>query len=125
MTASTAANWNGLRRLAATLGILAGIVFPWHGRAGRSRANAGRPAGRRAEAAGCRLASTGDARRVQPRARSIRARGASTWVYVPENLDRAKPAPVMVFQDGLQYNAPAVFDDLIQKRPSRRWSACS
>jgi sugar lactone lactonase YvrE/predicted alpha/beta superfamily hydrolase len=38
------------------------------------------------------------------------------WVYVPKELDRSKPAPVMVFQDGLQYGAPAVFDDLIQKK---------
>jgi sugar lactone lactonase YvrE len=38
------------------------------------------------------------------------------WVYVPKELDRSKPAPVMVFQDGLQYNAPAVFDDLIAKK---------
>jgi sugar lactone lactonase YvrE/enterochelin esterase-like enzyme len=38
------------------------------------------------------------------------------WVYVPAQLDRSKPAPVMVFQDGLQYNAPKVFDDLIAKR---------
>jgi gluconolactonase len=38
------------------------------------------------------------------------------WVYVPKELDRAKPAPVMVFQDGLQYGAPAVFDDLIPKK---------
>ncbi len=38
------------------------------------------------------------------------------WVYIPKGLDRTKPAPVMVFQDGLQYNAPAVFDDLIAKR---------
>jgi sugar lactone lactonase YvrE/enterochelin esterase-like enzyme len=38
------------------------------------------------------------------------------WVYVPKELDRARPAPVMVFQDGLQYGAPAVFDDLIQKK---------
>jgi gluconolactonase len=38
------------------------------------------------------------------------------WVYVPKELDRAKPAPLMVFQDGLQYGAPAVFDDLIQKK---------
>jgi gluconolactonase len=38
------------------------------------------------------------------------------WVYVPAQLDRSKPAPVMVFQDGLQYNTPAVFDDLIQKK---------
>ncbi len=38
------------------------------------------------------------------------------WVYVPRQLDRSKPAPVMVFQDGLQYNAPSVFDDLIAKK---------
>jgi gluconolactonase len=38
------------------------------------------------------------------------------WVYVPQQLDRAKPAPVMVFQDGLQYNAPIVFDNLIHKK---------
>jgi gluconolactonase len=38
------------------------------------------------------------------------------WVYVPKELDRSRPAPVMVFQDGLQYGAPAVFDDLIQKK---------
>jgi sugar lactone lactonase YvrE/predicted alpha/beta superfamily hydrolase len=38
------------------------------------------------------------------------------WVYIPKQLDRSKPAPVMVFQDGLQYNAPAVFDNLIQRK---------
>ncbi len=38
------------------------------------------------------------------------------WVYVPKQLDRSKPAPVMVFQDGLQYTAPTVFDDLIEKK---------
>jgi sugar lactone lactonase YvrE/enterochelin esterase-like enzyme len=38
------------------------------------------------------------------------------WVYVPKELDRSRPAPVMVFQDGLQYGAPAVFDDLIAKK---------
>jgi gluconolactonase len=38
------------------------------------------------------------------------------WVYVPKQLDRTKPAPVMVFQDGLQYNAPKVFDDLITQK---------
>ncbi len=37
------------------------------------------------------------------------------WVYVPPGLDRAKQAPVMVFQDGLQYDAPVVFDNLIRK----------
>ena len=38
------------------------------------------------------------------------------WVYIPKQLDRAKPAPVMVFQDGLQYSAPVVFDNLIHKK---------
>jgi gluconolactonase len=38
------------------------------------------------------------------------------WVYIPRQLDRAKAAPVMVFQDGLQYNAPVVFDNLIHKQ---------
>ena len=38
------------------------------------------------------------------------------WVYIPKQLDRTRPAPVMVFQDGLQYNAPVVFDNLIHKK---------
>ena len=38
------------------------------------------------------------------------------WVYVPKQLDRSKPAPVMVFQDGIQYNAPKVFDELIEQK---------
>jgi gluconolactonase len=38
------------------------------------------------------------------------------WVYVPKQLDGSKPAPIMVFQDGLQYNAPSVFDDLIHQK---------
>src|SRR5258708_32608728 len=38
------------------------------------------------------------------------------WVYVPKQLDRSKPAPVMAFPDGLQYNAPAVFDNLINHK---------
>jgi enterochelin esterase-like enzyme len=37
------------------------------------------------------------------------------WVYLPPGLDRGTPAPVMVFQDGLQYNAPVVFDNLIAR----------
>ena len=36
-------------------------------------------------------------------------------VYVPKQYDPAKPACVYVNQDGIQYNAPAVFDDLIDK----------
>ncbi|MGE0609716.1 MAG: SMP-30/gluconolactonase/LRE family protein [Pirellulales bacterium] len=35
------------------------------------------------------------------------------WVYIPRQYDPAKPACVYVNQDGLQYNAPAVFDQLI------------
>lgn len=35
------------------------------------------------------------------------------WVYVPKQYDPAKPACVYVNQDGVQYNAPAVFDRLI------------
>ncbi|HVJ79879.1 MAG TPA: alpha/beta hydrolase-fold protein, partial [Planctomycetia bacterium] len=35
------------------------------------------------------------------------------WVYVPKQYDPAKPACVYVNQDGLQYDAPAVFDKLI------------
>jgi gluconolactonase len=38
------------------------------------------------------------------------------WIYVPQQYDPAKPACVHVNQDGLQYNAPAVFDELIAKK---------
>jgi gluconolactonase len=38
------------------------------------------------------------------------------WVYVPKQYDPAKPACVHVNQDGIQFNAPAVFDDLIEKK---------
>lgn len=38
------------------------------------------------------------------------------WVYVPSQYDPAKPACVYVNQDGIQYNAPAVFDELIHKK---------
>src|SRR5438876_1688048 len=38
------------------------------------------------------------------------------WVYVPKQLDGSKPAPVMVFQDGLQYSATNVFNNLIHKK---------
>jgi gluconolactonase len=37
-------------------------------------------------------------------------------VYVPKQYDPAKPACVHVNQDGVQYNAPAVFDELIHKK---------
>jgi gluconolactonase len=38
------------------------------------------------------------------------------WVYVPRRYDPAKPACLHVNQDGIQFNAPAVFDALIDKK---------
>jgi sugar lactone lactonase YvrE/enterochelin esterase-like enzyme len=38
------------------------------------------------------------------------------WLYVPKQYDPAKPACVHVNQDGKQFNAPAVFDELIHKK---------
>jgi gluconolactonase len=38
------------------------------------------------------------------------------WVYVPKQYDPAKPACLHVNQDGLQFNAPQVFDRLIHAR---------
>jgi gluconolactonase len=38
------------------------------------------------------------------------------WVYVPKQYDPSKPACVWVNQDGVQFNAPAVFDQLIQSK---------
>jgi len=37
------------------------------------------------------------------------------WIYVPKQYDPARPACVYVNQDGIQYNAPKVFDQLIAK----------
>jgi gluconolactonase len=37
-------------------------------------------------------------------------------IYLPAGLDTSKPAPFMVFQDGVIYQAPAVFDNLIAKK---------
>jgi gluconolactonase len=36
------------------------------------------------------------------------------WVYVPKQYDPSKPACVYVGQDGVGFNAPAVFDELIE-----------
>jgi sugar lactone lactonase YvrE/predicted alpha/beta superfamily hydrolase len=38
------------------------------------------------------------------------------WVYVPKQYDPARPACVFVCQDGIQYQAPTVFDNLIHKK---------
>ncbi len=38
------------------------------------------------------------------------------WIYVPKQYDPAKPACLYVNQDGVQFNAPAVFDRLIQEK---------
>jgi len=37
------------------------------------------------------------------------------WVYVPRQYDPAKPACLYVGQDGVQFNAPVVFDNLIAR----------
>src|SRR5205085_12235335 len=34
------------------------------------------------------------------------------WVYVPAQYDGKTPACLFVSQDGIQYNAPVVFDNL-------------
>ena len=38
------------------------------------------------------------------------------WVYVPAQYDGTAPARVYVSQEGIQYNAPVVFDNLIAKK---------
>lgn len=38
------------------------------------------------------------------------------WIYVPKQYDAAKPACVYVNQDGIQWKAPIVFDNLIYKK---------
>jgi gluconolactonase len=38
------------------------------------------------------------------------------WVYVPKEYDPSKPACVYVNQDGVGYNAPKVFDQLIHEK---------
>ena len=37
-------------------------------------------------------------------------------IYLPPGFDKTKPAPFMVFQDGVIYQAPVVFDNLIAKK---------
>ncbi len=38
------------------------------------------------------------------------------WIYVPAQYSPDKPACVFVCQDGLRYEAPTVFDNLIHKK---------
>ena len=38
------------------------------------------------------------------------------WVYVPAQYKKGKPAAVFVCQDGISYQAPTVFDNLIHKK---------
>ncbi len=38
------------------------------------------------------------------------------WIYVPKQYDPEKPACLYVCQDGVQYKAPEVFDELIHKK---------
>jgi gluconolactonase len=38
------------------------------------------------------------------------------WIYIPRQDDPTNPACLYVNHDGIQYNAPAVFDELIHKK---------
>ncbi|HEX4264266.1 MAG TPA: SMP-30/gluconolactonase/LRE family protein [Verrucomicrobiae bacterium] len=38
------------------------------------------------------------------------------WIYVPQQYDPAKPAPLLIMQDGIRFNAPNVLDNLINKK---------
>jgi len=38
------------------------------------------------------------------------------WVYVPKQYEASRPACVYICQDGIQNNAPVVFDNLIHKK---------
>src|SRR5690348_3109825 len=38
------------------------------------------------------------------------------WIYVPKQYTPDKPACLYVNQDGIQWNAPVVFDNLIAKK---------
>jgi gluconolactonase len=38
------------------------------------------------------------------------------WVYVPRQYDASRPACVFISQDGIKYNAPIVFDNLIHQK---------
>lgn len=38
------------------------------------------------------------------------------WVYVPAQYDSAKPAPLLIVQDGIRFNATNVLDNLIAKK---------
>ena len=38
------------------------------------------------------------------------------WIYVPQQYNPAQPACLYVNQDGIQYRAPEVFDELIHKK---------
>ena len=65
-------------------------------------------------------------RRCRPRARFASTRFEQSkifpgtvrdyWIYVPKQYDPAKPACLYVNQDGIQYRAPEVFDQLIHTK---------
>ena len=50
------------------------------------------------------------------KARFSRERSGNYTLYVPKQYDPAKPACVYVGQDGVGFNAPAVFDQLIHEK---------
>ena len=110
-----------LRMMCGIIAIAASVTAPWQS----SSAQTAQPAQPPAPAG----PAPGPDSRVQPDTpvgEVIKAEFADSkiypgtwreyWVYIPRQLDRSKPAPVMVFQDGLQYSAPVVLDNLIHKK---------
>jgi SMP-30/Gluconolactonase/LRE-like region len=55
-------------------------------------------------------------KRVFDRSRIFPGTVRDYWIYVPRQYNPEKPACLYVNQDGIQYDAPAVFDELIHKK---------
>ena len=82
-----------------------------------SLATLGFPGGSQAEDSPGSGPPRGDVRSTpSTTAASSRARCATTGSTCPKQYDPAKPACLYVSQDGVQFNAPAVFDELIDKK---------
>src|SRR6516165_10627006 len=87
-------------RHARAFAIILAVSFPWRG-------NAAEPA---AVPKGEVTKYTFDQSKIFPG--TLR----DYWVYVPRQYDPARPACVHVNQDGVQFGAPEVFDQLIQNK---------
>lgn len=57
-----------------------------------------------------------DGRHVSPAEGPFPGTSRDYRLYLPAGVDRARPLPFMVFQDGVVYQAPVVFDNLISRK---------